>query len=599
MIRNLTICVAALVGFMPLARAADEKPTLEPGNYIVYYAFRSESPEQAFSLIKVEKKGGKLIAELEDSAPNLKADLKEFSVEGRSVLVALDLGGRVLTFEGLVDAKNPKSALGSFGDDRLLSRGRLVATEKTKLEQADLSIAAKTPEAMATAAKLNRNVSLLRNKLRRAKAGEAADEAKKELEAAEREFNDKAPALYSEVLARHADSPLVVDAAVALMRMAEKIAKPENVKTWLKAVDAFAEPYGSRFHLDALLKCAVALGSQKGFETAALETADKAARLLTDKTSTDTQVRVLKALHTAQEKAGKGDLAKQTELRLVKLEEQVDKEYLAKVPPFKPTKFQGRTKQSDRVAVFELFTGAQCPPCVAADVAFDGLMKSYKPTELVLIQYHMHIPGPDPLTNPDTEARWQYYGNLRGVPSALFNGKQQAEPKERGGGGMAQSEAKYKQYKRIIDPILDEENSIKLGGSVTTKGDKIAIKIDVDGIKEASDHLKLRLVLVEESIKYPGGNGIRFHHHVVRAMPGGADGFAIKEKSASKTAEVDLAALRKSLKEYLENYEKTEREFANPDKPLAFKNLRVIAMLQDDGTKDILHAVQLEVPDTK
>ena len=111
--------------------------------------------------------------------------------------------------------------------------------------------------------------------------------------------------------------------------------------------------------------------------------------------------------------------------------------------------------------------------------------------------------------------------------------------------------------------------------------------------------LRGRPWLVEETIKYVGGNGIRMHHHVVRAMPGGADGMALKEKSGSKTAEVDLAALRKSLKNYLDDFEKGGREFSNPNKPLAFKNLRVIAMIQDDSSKDILQAVQLEVPESK
>ena len=48
------------------------------------------------------------------------------------------------------------------------------------------------------------------------------------------------------------------------------------------------------------------------------------------------------------------------------------------------------------------------------------------PSELVLIQYHMHIPGPDPLTNTDTEARWKYYQNafsakkFGGVPAGAL-----------------------------------------------------------------------------------------------------------------------------------------------------------------------------------
>lgn len=595
MIRGLTLGTAMLVAFAAPVYAADEKPVLEPGNYIVYYAFQSASPEQAFALIKVEKKGGKLVGSLEASPPNLNSELKDFTVDGRNVVATFDLGGRVLTFEGLVTEKNAKSALGSFGDDKLLSRGRMASTENSKIEQSEASVAAKVPEAMTSALKLTADVNRLRNKVRLAKGEDAVADAKKELEAAEKEVSEKGTAFYKEVLEKNADHPTVVDAAVALLRNAEKNGKADDVAKWIKAVDTFASAYGARFQIDALTKAGSALATQKGFEVAALDAVEKAAKLVTDKTATDTQVRVLKALQTAQEKAGKADLAKATQARLVKLEEQVDKEYLAKVPPFKTSKFQGRTKPSDRVVVFELFTGAQCPPCVAADVAFDGLMKSYKPTELALIQYHMHIPGPDPMANADSEARWKYYGNLRGVPSALFNGKVVGQY----GGGMAQSEARYKSIKGVIDPILEEENTIKLGGSVTTKGEKIAIKIDVDGIKEVNENLKLRIVLVEETIKYVGGNGIRMHHHVVRAMPGGADGLAIKEKSGSKTAEVDLGALRKTLSSYLADYEKNVREFSNPEKPLAFKNLRVIAMLQDDSNKEILQAVQLEVPESK
>lgn len=35
--------------------------------------------------------------------------------------------------------------------------------------------------------------------------------------------------------------------------------------------------------------------------------------------------------------------------------------------------------------------------------------------------------------------------------------------------------------------------------------------------------MKLRVLVVEESVKYTGGNKL-LHHHVVRAMPLGADG---------------------------------------------------------------------------
>ena len=91
----------------------------------------------------------------------------------------------------------------------------------------------------------------------------------------------------------------------------------------------------------------------------------------------------------------------------------------------------------------ELFTGTQCGPCVAADVAFEALGRTYKPTELALIQYHMHIPGPDPMTNPADMARWKYYSKLfpsdiRGTPTVIFNGK----PKP-GGGGLMDGAGNY------------------------------------------------------------------------------------------------------------------------------------------------------------
>jgi hypothetical protein len=206
----------------------------------------------------------------------------------------------------------------------------------------------------------------------------------------------------------------------------------------------------------------------------------------------------------------------------------------------------------------------------------------------------MHIPGPDPLTNSDTEARWKYYGNLRGTPSTLFNGKVGAG----GGGPMAGAEGKFKQYKDLIDPLLEESATLKIGGSVSSKGDTIAVKVEVSDVKDPSDNLKLRILLVEETIKYVGGNGLRFHHQVVRDFPGGVEGTVVKDKSVSKSVEVDLAALRKKLTGYLDDYSKENGNIFS-DRPLALKHLRVIALVQSDSSKEILQAIQLEVQDVR
>jgi hypothetical protein len=250
----------------------------------------------------------------------------------------------------------------------------------------------------------------------------------------------------------------------------------------------------------------------------------------------------------------------------------------------------------------ELFTGAQCPPCVAADVAFDALQKSYKPTDLVLVQYHMHIPGPDPMTNTDTTARWAYYQKLfpydpqtragiGGVPSSIFNGK----PGGGTGGGMAASENKFQQYANVINPLLEKTSSVKVAGKAKRQGDKIDIAVEVangDG-----EDMKLRLLVVEESVKYVGSNGIRFHHQVVRAMPGGADGIAVKDKAFKHTATVNLADVRKELTKYLNDFvaANPNRLFARPDRPMDMKAVRVIAMVQNDKTGEIVQTMQIEV----
>ena len=193
--------------------------------------------------------------------------------------------------------------------------------------------------------------------------------------------------------------------------------------------------------------------------------------------------------------------------RLAALEKDIDRDYLAKVPSFQGVAFPGRKGQSQRVVLMELFTGAQCPPCVGSDVAFDVLQKTYKPSELVLIQYHMHIPGPDPMTNPDTEARWKYYcaasKNVTGVPTAVFAGK----PQTSSGGSMPMAEKLYDAYRTVIDPLLEDPASRQIEVSANRQGDIVHIQTDVGDVVNAGKDTRLRLLLVEEAIRYAGAMG--------------------------------------------------------------------------------------------
>jgi hypothetical protein len=229
-------------------------------------------------------------------------------------------------------------------------------------------------------------------------------------------------------------------------------------------------------------------------------------------------------------------------------------------------------------------------------VAFEALHETYRPAELVLLQYHLHIPGPDPLANADSEARFAYYAKqfpaeAIGVPTTFFNGK----PDTRGGGPMTRAQARYDQFQKLIDPLLETPSAAKLSGSAVQRGNQVSILVNVTGLQKPGRDLRLRLLLVEQMVRYVGGNRLRFHHNVVRSMVGGANGFPLQDKDGEHTATVDLDVLRQSLNRYLEDYNRNRQPFPNSDRPLDLANLRLIALVQDDATREIVQAAEFEI----
>lgn len=372
--------------------------------------------------------------------------------------------------------------------------------------------------------------------------------------------------------------------------------KTEEVKQladeWIKS----ASTYGEDYTRDIRMMAAEALSNKPDLAQVSLALVKEVDQALAKEAgaAAETREQVLELLANAAKLAKDEDLVKSTEGRLKAITKEVDEEYHKTVPPFKAEAFAGREdKESDRVVLLELFTGAQCPPCVAADVAFDALNKSYKPSELITLQYHLHIPGPDPLTNADSVARAKYYPDLRGTPSTFFNGTTAAG----GGGGMANSKSKYSQYVESIKTSMAGKKQGSIVLKPTRKGDEIKVAVDakVSDADGKSETLKLRMALVEESIRYVGGNRLRFHHHVVRAMPGGAEGKELVGGKLATETTINLADVRKGLESYLSDYEKT-RAFPKALPPIDLKNLKLVAFIQNDSDKSVLDVVQVDIP---
>jgi hypothetical protein len=125
----------------------------------------------------------------------------------------------------------------------------------------------------------------------------------------------------------------------------------------------------------------------------------------------------------------------------------------------------------------------------------------------------------------------------------------------------------------------------------------MANRIDISASASSvsqEENIRLRLALVEEVVRYQGPNRIRLHHHVVRALPGGADGVLVKNQEVTQKASVDLEELRKSLNQYLDDYSQ-QAPFPNPKRPLNFGRMFVVAFLQNDSNREILQAKQVEL----
>jgi tetratricopeptide (TPR) repeat protein len=275
------------------------------------------------------------------------------------------------------------------------------------------------------------------------------------------------------------------------------------------------------------------------------------------------------------------------------LEEMIDAKYEKVFPdPVKAEPYQPTSARGDHAVLAEVFTGSGCPPCVGADLAFDTFLNRYQRKDVIVMMYHLHIPQPDPMTNPSTQARAKYY-NVRGVPTFAIDGDSSMS----GGGGRSATKSVYDRLLPVLEKGLEKkaEAQIKLDAVMADS----AIKVLANVTTTKSDaKLKLQIALVEEKLRFTGENGIRIHPMVVRSLAGeNAGGFALGEKPEAISWRFDLSAISQELLKALDDFEKGREGYTFVEKKHTIDptNLSVVAFIQDETSKQILQAVTVRV----
>lgn len=251
-----------------------------------------------------------------------------------------------------------------------------------------------------------------------------------------------------------------------------------------------------------------------------------------------------------------------------------------RVPSFQPIPRDPATVQkTGRAVLVELFTGAMCPPCVAADVAVDGIGQLFDPDEVVVVQWHLPIPAPEPMVAPCSLERGEAYG-ISGTPTVVFAGGERIV----GGGKADAAPDMFLRYRTEVERLLQQQPSLQIAGDARLEGDVVEVRSwIVAGAQPPKASLRLHVVLTEDLVVFPGSNGILFHHHVARARLGPAAGSPLATLDQPLVLKADLAVIGRNLDDQVAEYETRDRFLVRPVRPDP-RRLHVVCFVQEGST---------------
>jgi len=288
------------------------------------------------------------------------------------------------------------------------------------------------------------------------------------------------------------------------------------------------------------------------------------------------------------------------------LDKMLDERFAKDAPKVEVAVYKPTKARTNRLVVAELFTGSGCPPCVAADMAYDAAIERFAPKDVAVLVYHLHVPRPDPMTSPVTVLRAaKGFYEVSGTPTMYIDGGNQRV----GGGGSAQAEKLFKDY---VQAGIEKRLEVKPGASVklqaALKNGVVSVAVDVSKVAKTGkpdQTVRLQVALVETSVHYTGENGVRFHPMVVRSLASeekGKLGYAVTPGKNDKFAcTFDVAKIVADAKTHLDEMEGGSSarfgkfQFIQRMNGIDASKLRVVAFVQDEQTREILQAAFVDL----
>lgn len=244
----------------------------------------------------------------------------------------------------------------------------------------------------------------------------------------------------------------------------------------------------------------------------------------------------------------------------------------------------------NHVRIVEFFIDSSKPDTGGMELAFQALDEFFQ-GDVALVAYHLN----DPMHTEASKNRLAFY-EKESAPLAVFDGKPVLETAIGDGKKPAEDAAEnYPQFRNVCLPeTAVEESDWQIGGDIARADSLLKMDLSVKG-DDAPEGLRLVVLLCERSVMAIEGNGVFFHHFVVRDLLSPSNGWELKGVMTKPVAlQVDVRELRKKVNARLPGHYRSGRAEEAPF--IDANQLYVVAFVQRGSDSRILAVKTIGLP---